>query len=183
MHRGERHRRPSVDRDGRVVSRDVAPEHSPDAARSRQRLRDCLQALHRITASPRLDRLNAARAGVAIGYAAMGVLGRVIDEGPIRMSDLAVAGRMHPAALTRQVQGLEAEGYVDRRPDPADGRASVVRATPAGRAAYRRLQATTDAIMSEQLSEWSAEELGELVDLLDRLVADLRAVPGSRPER
>jgi hypothetical protein len=34
--------------------------------------------------------------------------------------------------------------------------------------------------MAEQLDDWSAEELSELVEQLDRLVADLRAVPASR---
>ena len=61
--------------------------------------------------SARLERLNTARSGVSIGYGAASVLGRVIEGGPIRMSDLAAAGRMHPAALTRQVQALEAEGW------------------------------------------------------------------------
>jgi DNA-binding MarR family transcriptional regulator len=147
----------------------------PDAAETRQRLRDALQALHRITGSSRLDRINAARSGVSIGFAATGVLSRVIEQGPIRMSDLAAAGRMHPAALTRQVQALEAEGYVERRPDPADGRASVVSATPAGRAASRRVQAANDTIMAEQLAEWDPEDLAELADLLDRLIVDLRS--------
>jgi DNA-binding MarR family transcriptional regulator len=151
-----------------------------DPSEARQRLRDCLQALHRITGSARLDRINATRARVSIGFAAVGVLGRVIQDGPIRMSDLAAAGRMHPAALTRQVQALEAEGYIDRRPDPADGRASIVSATTSGRAAYRRVQASTDALMAEQLAGWSPTDLDELVDLLERLVVDLRATPDAR---
>ncbi|MCD9623816.1 MarR family winged helix-turn-helix transcriptional regulator [Rhabdothermincola salaria] len=154
-----------------------------DPAAARRRLRDALQALHRITGSARLERLNAARSGVSIGYGAVSVLGRVIEGGPIRMSDLAAAGRMHPAALTRQVQALEAEGYVERRADPGDGRASVIVATASGRGAYRRVEASTDAIMAEQLSGWSPTELAALVDQLDRLVGDLRAVPASRTGR
>lgn len=157
---------------------------APDPVEARRRLRDALQALHRITGSSRLDRLNAARSGVSIGFAALGVLGRVIDEGPIRMSDLAAAGRMNPAALTRQVQALEAEGYVIRRADPEDGRASVIAATPAGRAAHRRVDAATDSLMAGQLADWSPYELDVLVDQLDRLVTDLRAAPaGGRVPR
>lgn len=153
----------------------------PDAAETRQRLRDALQALRHITGSSRLDRINAARSGVSIGFAATAVLSRVIEHGPIRMSDLAAAGRMHPAALTRQVQALEAEGYVERRPDPADGRASVVSATPAGRAASRRVEAANDAIMAEQLSGWDPADLAELADLMDRLISDLRSGRSGRP--
>ena len=164
----------------------VAPEGGSDlrdAAEARRQLRAALQALHRITGSARLDRLNAARSGVSIGFAAVGVLGRVIETGPIRMSDLADAGRMQPAALTRQVQALEAEGYVVRRADPADGRASVIAVTAAGRAAHRRVDLANDALMGEQLADWSQDELEGLVAQLDRLVTDLRAVPRGRAVR
>jgi len=148
-----------------------------------RRLREDMGSLRRITGSQRLDRLIAARSGVSIGVAAVAVLGKVIEDGPMRMTDLAEAVRTQPAALTRQVQALEAEGYVERAADPADGRASVVAATAAGRVAHRRIEAANDELMAEQLDEWSTEELAELVDRLDRLVADLRAVPASRRPR
>ena len=145
-----------------------------DAAEARQRLRDALEALQRITGSQRFDVLHAARSGIPIGLAALGVLGRVIRRGPLRMSELAAVGRMHPAALTRQVQLLEAEGMIERSADPDDRRVSVVRATPKGRAAYRRMQAVNDEIMAEQLAGWTPEELDELVDRLDQLIVALR---------
>lgn len=140
-------------------------------------------SLRRITGSQRLDRLIAARSGVSIGVVAVAVLGKLIEDGPMRMTDLAEAVRTQPAALTRQVQALEAEGFVERAADPADGRASVVAATSAGRNAHRRIEAANDELMAEQLDDWSVEELAELVDRLDRLVADLRAVPASRRPR
>lgn len=145
-----------------------------------RRLRDEMGSLRRITGSQRLDRLIAVRSGVAIGVAAVAVLGKVIDDGPMRMSDLDDAVRTHPAALTRQVQALESEGFVERSADPQDGRASVVTVTAAGRVAHRRIEAANDTLMAEQLDRWTVEELTVLVDQLDRLVSDLRAVPASR---
>lgn len=145
-----------------------------DAAEARQRLSEALEALQRITNSQRLDVLHAARSGIPLGFAALGVLGRVIRRGPLRMSELAAVGRMHPAALTRQVQLLEAEGMIVRRPDPDDRRASVVRATTKGRNAFRRMQAVNDEIMAEQLADWTPEELDDLVDRMDRLIVALR---------
>jgi len=156
---------------------------SDEAAEARRRLGDALAALRRIIGSQRLDRINAERSQVAIGFAAVAVLGKVIDDGPMRMSDLAEAGRIHPAALTRQVQALEAEGYIERSPDPTDGRAAVVRVTPAGRAAHRRVQQANDAIMAEQLSDWSTDELVDLVDRLEHLIIDLRTSPAARGRR
>jgi len=154
-----------------------------DAADARRRLAEALAGLRRIIGSQRLDRINAERSQVPIGFAAVAVLGKVIDDGPLRMSDLAQAGRIHPAALTRQVQALEAEGYIERSPDPTDGRAQVVRVTAAGRAAHRRVQQANDAIMAEQLSDWSAEELVDLVDRLEQLIIDLRTSPEARTRR
>lgn len=153
------------------------PQEISDVLR---RLRDDMGSLRRITGSQRLDRLIAVRSGVSIGVAAVAVLGKVIDDGPMRMSDLADSVRTHPAALTRQVQALEAEGFVERSADPNDGRASVVTVTAAGRLAHRRIEAANDELMAEQLDDWSVEELSALVGQLDRLVSDLRAVPASR---
>ena len=56
----------------------------------------------------------------------------------------------------------------------------MVAVTAAGRVAHRRIEAANDELMAEQLDGWSVEELSELVEQLDRLVADLRAVPASR---
>jgi DNA-binding MarR family transcriptional regulator len=152
-------------------------------AEGRRRLRDSLGALSRITGSARLDRRVSARSGVPIGFAAFAVLGRVVDDGPIRLSDLATSARMLPAALTRQVQALEAEGYIERRPDPLDGRAAVVEVTAAGRSAHASVNDANDGIMSEQLAEWSSDELWELVDRLERLIHDLRSAPEARAAR
>ena len=119
------------------------------------------------------------RAGVPIGLAAVAVLGKVIADGPFRLSDLAAAERIHPAALTRQVQALEAEGYIERSPDPLDGRAAVVEATAAGRAAHRRVMAANDELMAEQLDDWTTPQLDDLVSTLERLIDDLRSAPAS----
>lgn len=164
---------------GRAV-RPGPPSPSSDL---RHRLREHLGALRQITGSQRLERTIAVRSGTAIGVTAVAVLGKVIEDGPLRMSDLADAVRMLPAALTRQVQALEVEGLVERFADPNDGRASVVAATAAGRSVRRRVESARDEIMVEQLSEWTDEDLSTLVVALDRLVTDLRAVPASRRSR
>lgn len=162
------------------AARGGPPSPSSDLFR---RLGDNLGALRRITGSQRLERTIAARSGTGIGTLAFAVLGKVIAEGPTRMRDLADAVRMHPAALTRQVQALEVEGLVERAADPNDGRVWVVAATASGRAVHRRIVAVNDEIMAEQLDDWTVEELGALVVALERLVSDLRAVPAARRSR
>ena len=76
------------------------------------------------------------------------------------------------------IPALEAEGYIERRPDPDDGRAAVVQVTSSGRSALRRVQAANDEIMSGQLADWTSEELEALVTQMERLITDLRSPPG-----
>jgi DNA-binding MarR family transcriptional regulator len=54
------------------------------------------------------------------------------DTGPQRQSDLAAVFDTDSAAMTRTVQRMERAGFVRRRPDPTDGRASLVESTEAG---------------------------------------------------
>jgi DNA-binding MarR family transcriptional regulator len=130
--------------------------------------------LQRITNSRRLHSIRAARSGVDLSPAAGAVLRRVVDDGPVRPGVLAQRARMHPPALTRQLNSLEADGCIERVPAPSDGRGALVRATRRGRSLVQRLEDADQQIMDEQLRSWSAGDLARLVDLLDRLVVDLR---------
>jgi DNA-binding MarR family transcriptional regulator len=111
---------------------------------------------------------------VPLGLVATGVLYHIVERGPLRANHLAGFCRMQPAALSRQLGKLEAAGWIDRAPDPADGRCSVVQATVEGKAIHERLQATDDELFAAQLARWNAAELNGLADLLERLVVDLR---------
>jgi DNA-binding MarR family transcriptional regulator len=118
--------------------------------------------------------LLAARSRVPLRAAAVGVLGRIVRHGPLGLKELGRLVRMQPAGLSRQVQVLEAAGYVTRAPDPADGRVWVVRATPRGRFAYQRVWAVIDELMAVQLEDWTDAELEEAAGILERLEHDFR---------
>ena len=62
------------------------------------------------------------------------------DAGPQRQADLAAAFGTDSASMTRTVQRLERAGFVRRRQDPADGRATLVESTPAGTALRGRVE-------------------------------------------
>jgi DNA-binding MarR family transcriptional regulator len=59
-------------------------------------------------------------------------------DGALRMQDLGARVVLSRTRVSRLVTELESEGLVERRPDPADGRATRATITPAGRAALRR---------------------------------------------
>jgi DNA-binding MarR family transcriptional regulator len=52
-------------------------------------------------------------------------------------------------AMVQAVDYLEARGYVERSPDPADRRAKVVRLTARGRAADRAAREQLEAVEAE----------------------------------
>src|ERR1700742_756817 len=61
---------------------------------------------------------------------------RLAVEGPSRLSELAEKMQADPSTVSRQVANLVNDGYVERRADPADGRASLLVVTERGRQLY-----------------------------------------------
>jgi DNA-binding MarR family transcriptional regulator len=61
-------------------------------------------------------------------------LAHLLADGERRLGELAVQRGVGQSVVSRQIGELEARGLVVRRPDPADGRAGLVRLTPAGHA-------------------------------------------------
>src|SRR5215470_11625591 len=70
----------------------------------------------------------------------LAALSTVEQSGPLRLGDLAAAEGIAPSTLTRLVTVLEDAGYVTRRPDPTDARASTIAITEAGHEAMERLR-------------------------------------------
>lgn len=60
----------------------------------------------------------------------------------LRMTELGERVVLSRSRVSRVVDSMESQGLVVRRPDPADGRATLVTATPAGRSALRRAAPT-----------------------------------------
>lgn len=60
-----------------------------------------------------------------------------IDRQGTRMTVLAARAEMTHPSMSELVNLLERRGYVERRPDPSDGRARMVHLTQLGRQAVR----------------------------------------------
>jgi DNA-binding MarR family transcriptional regulator len=98
-------------------------------------------------------------------------------EGEQRCSTLAARAGVDVSVVSRQVAALERAGYVERRPDPRDGRASLFRITPVGTAALAATRAERAHWAAAALSDWDEQDADRLGELLDRLLADLEAAP------
>lgn len=87
-----------------------------------------------------------------------------------RVSDLAEQAQVTKQSMAELVEYLENYHYVERIPDPADGRAKIVRLTSRGREAVRAAQ----SILEEIYAEWSrllgSDRFAQLNNLLYEIV-------------
>ncbi|GAA0797346.1 MarR family winged helix-turn-helix transcriptional regulator [Spirilliplanes yamanashiensis] len=105
-------------------------------------------------------RAKAALIGAEPGSAdpsALLLLPPLVHTGPLRVTDLAELKQADPSTVSRQAAQLVKAGLARREPDPADGRASRLAATPAGEAACARLVGRRRALIGAALADWPAE--------------------------
>lgn len=95
-------------------------------------------------------------------------------DGPMRVSELAVAESVSQPGMTALVNRLEAAGHAERYADPADGRASLVRITDAGRQLLAdRRAARRDSLrpVIEQLDKTDQKALLAALPALEKLIS------------
>ncbi|MGV9415728.1 MarR family winged helix-turn-helix transcriptional regulator [Nocardia sp. NPDC003693] len=83
---------------------------------------------------------------------AQGRLAARIDPGGTRLTDLAERAQVTKQTAGFLVDQLERAGYVERVPDPSDGRARLVRLSPFGREMADR----ANVIAARIQDEWAA---------------------------
>ncbi|MEU6149852.1 MarR family transcriptional regulator [Actinosynnema sp. NPDC047251] len=132
-----------------------------------------------------LVRLNKMHACVAAQMSKAGMdkasfvlLANLMHLGPARSSALAEAVFSDPSTVSRQVATLVKEGWVERRADPDDGRASVLAVTDAGRRLLEERRLMRNQSIARMLADWPEEDLGAFIDYFERFVGDYeRALP------
>ena len=93
-----------------------------------------------------------------------------LDDDGTRVSLLAERAQVSKQAMAQLVAHLEAHGYVERVPDPADRRAKLVRATDRGRDVYavaREFVTELEARLTERLGEAKLRRLRALLAEVD----------------
>jgi DNA-binding MarR family transcriptional regulator len=100
-------------------------------------------------------------------------LARLDRGGPATSAALAKLEGISPQSMGATLGGLEARGFVERRPDPADGRQSVVSLGETGRELLRNGRTARAEQMARALSSsFTTAELQQLAaaaPLLERL--------------
>lgn len=100
-------------------------------------------------------------------------LSRLDRAGPATPGQLAKIEQISPQAMGVTLSGLEERGFVERRPDPADGRRAVMSLTEAGRRAVRNKRTARNEQLAKALSDgFTRSELRTLMaaaPLIERL--------------
>jgi DNA-binding MarR family transcriptional regulator len=112
---------------------------------------------------------------------AHGCVFRYIDIDGSRLTDLAAQSGVTKQAVGEFVDELQALGYVERAPDPLDGRAKIIRLTDRGRDARRAALRIFEDIEREWGERFGEDRVAELRDMLEAIAAaDERAAPAER---
>ena len=104
-----------------------------------------------------------------------GVILALSQEGGLTAGALAARLGVKAPTMTRTIGRLEAQGFVERKPDETDGRLTVVHLTEAGRASIGRI--TEAARLSEQQAAdgLSEKDMRNLLKLLRAMDENLHA--------
>lgn len=138
-------------------------------------IQNALITLGRRAADPRGNRQIQERAGVAIERAEAVMLYRLGELEPARLSELAEAAGVEISTASRPMARLVAQGYVERSPDPSDGRATVHRLTAEGRELLTRLSDARDQWLEDLLGDFDDDDRARFAELLDRFVRNITA--------
>lgn len=98
------------------------------------------------------------------------VLGRLDRTGTASIGDLALAEHVRPQSMTQTINDLEADELIARRPDPTDGRRTLITLTDRGRVMLEEDRRQRDTWLAQAIaSDLSAPERQQLADVLTLL--------------
>lgn len=107
--------------------------------------------------------------------AQVAVLASVARLGEPRIAELAEDLHVDPSVISRHVSPLEQDGRVERRQDPADARAALIRLTPRGEEALATVRDLRRCHLEAVLADWPDDDVAGLTDVLGTVVRLLDA--------
>ena len=101
--------------------------------------------------------------------AQLSILLTLLEQGPIRMTELAAHERVRTPTTTVAIRRLEKLGLVKRSRDPSDLRAVLVDITPEGLAQHQEALANRRAFLATLLAKLGTEDIETLSKALGPL--------------
>ena len=96
-----------------------------------------------------------------------------LREGGLRLTELAERAHTTKQAMRYTVNQLEAAGYVERVPDPTDGRAKIIRLTERGWAVRRLADEIIASIEGECARQLGEARMRQFEDLIKEVTSVL----------
>jgi DNA-binding MarR family transcriptional regulator len=97
------------------------------------------------------------------------MLATLEDLGPASQATVGRRAEMDRSDVVAALNELEADDFVERAPDPDDGRRKIVTITTAGRRRLKKLDEVVGSVQEQLLEPLSAAERAQLVSLLGRI--------------
>ena len=143
---------------------------APDLARQAWLgdLTNAITSVTRLAHSNKLYDAMGARAGLDLRPYLFGVLSRIRDLQPVRMSDVADEMDYDRSTVSRHVAELVALDCVRRLADPADGRVVILELTDAGEAALDKVFRAWNTTLDEITVDWKPADQKRFLHMLER---------------
>jgi DNA-binding MarR family transcriptional regulator len=109
-----------------------------------------------------------------VDWSAQLLITRLAADGPVRLSELAEKVQADPSTISRQIATLVKEGYVERRADPVDGRASLLVITDRGAQIYTEHLRLRTEHYQRMLADWSEDDCRTFATLTARFSESIR---------
>jgi DNA-binding MarR family transcriptional regulator len=100
------------------------------------------------------------------------ILVPLMENGPLRSSALAEAVHLDPSRVSRMISHVIEMGLVQRRADPADGRAAILQITTRGEHVFGQLQRQRDEYLASVVAEWPESDRRTFAALMGRFATD-----------
>jgi DNA-binding MarR family transcriptional regulator len=125
-----------------------------------------------IVRTARRLRQEAAAEATGLTPTSTAALATIERHGPLTPSELAELERVKRPTVTRTLGCLDREGLIERTPDPADGRSSLISVNAAGRERLRRLRGRKNAYLARRMRDLPEED----VEALERAAQILEGI-------
>lgn len=112
--------------------------------------------------------------GIGLRFTQFVIIKRLAALGPMSASELARAVELDGGAMTRQLDQLEAKGFLRRVPHEQDRRALRIELTQAGQALCQQITGCSEHVINAAQASLTPVERAQLYDYLGRVLRTLR---------